>query len=62
MITTETDATIKLEVAEGKSGAKYALLTVENHAGRIVVALDRDQVRTHVGDSVEVWAELGQSS
>lgn len=58
MIKTETDATVTLEAAVGESGAKYGLLTVANHIGSITVALDATELRTLIGDGVEVWGEV----
>ncbi|BAD58825.1 hypothetical protein [Nocardia farcinica] len=61
MIRTETGAQIGIELCRARvDGDTYAAVTIRNHAAEVTVALDRDELRTLIGDGVRAWGELGQ--
>ncbi|MEV4127099.1 hypothetical protein [Nocardia sp. NPDC049707] len=62
MITTETGATVALDVdSDTPSGQPYAALTISNGMRSLVVALDRDELQTLMLNAAGVWTALGDA-
>ncbi len=63
MITTETGATVALDIdRDTPSGQPYATITVTNDMGSLVVALDREEMFHLVIEGSVAWRELGKAA